>query len=214
MNKMVYAYLAEKVHNINKIYCESIGDFTQVDWDKVTQVQRNGLIDAIERLIDDPTLSSEDLHNRWCECRRAEGWEYGEVKDVENKLHPCLVPYNQLPYEQIIKDNFIMAVVAAFKNISYVYNNNKRIHYINFEFIKSVNTYLNVDCYLFKLMNKNKTDFYKELANQKSNCGIKEDFIYSLYRYDKNELGEIEKLDLFIAINIFEVYREHYGTDI
>lgn len=46
--------------------------------------------DEVERL-------AEVEHNRWMVERRAAGWIYGAEKDVEQKVHPLLVAWNQLP---------------------------------------------------------------------------------------------------------------------
>ncbi len=39
---------------------------------------------------------AENVHEVWAAGRIADGWRYGEVRDDERKLHPCLVPYNEL----------------------------------------------------------------------------------------------------------------------
>lgn len=38
---------------------------------------------------------------------------YGEVKDGEAKTHPCLVPYEQLPPAQRLKDDLFAAIVRT-----------------------------------------------------------------------------------------------------
>ena len=40
---------------------------------------------------------AENVHDVWPAGRIAEGWTYGEVKDVEKKKTPLLVPYKELP---------------------------------------------------------------------------------------------------------------------
>jgi len=40
---------------------------------------------------------AENTHHLWAFRRRAEGWSYGPVLDEDRKLHPRLVPYEQLP---------------------------------------------------------------------------------------------------------------------
>ncbi len=40
---------------------------------------------------------SENVHEVWAKGRIADGWTYGEVRDDNKKITPCLVPYNQLP---------------------------------------------------------------------------------------------------------------------
>lgn len=45
---------------------------------------------------------AENVHEVWAAGRIADGWQYGEVRDDERKLHPCIVPYNEL--SEIEKD--------------------------------------------------------------------------------------------------------------
>ena len=40
---------------------------------------------------------AENVHDVWAEQRMAEGWKYGSTRDGDNKKHPCLVKYNELP---------------------------------------------------------------------------------------------------------------------
>lgn len=40
---------------------------------------------------------AKNVHEVWSEARMKEGWTYGDVRNDAGKLHPCLVPYEQLP---------------------------------------------------------------------------------------------------------------------
>ena len=40
---------------------------------------------------------ARNVHEVWAAGRIAEGWRWGEVRDDEHKLHPCLVSYDELP---------------------------------------------------------------------------------------------------------------------
>ena len=40
---------------------------------------------------------AEHIHDVWAKERMAQGWTYGKNRDDENKHHPCLVPYDDLP---------------------------------------------------------------------------------------------------------------------
>lgn len=40
---------------------------------------------------------AENVHETWAKGRIDEGWTYGAVRDDAGKLHPCLVPYGELP---------------------------------------------------------------------------------------------------------------------
>lgn len=40
---------------------------------------------------------AKNVHEVWAQSRIREGWTYGPKRDDENKKHPCLVPYEELP---------------------------------------------------------------------------------------------------------------------
>ena len=50
-----------------------------------------------QELLDLTERVAENVHDVWAVGRLAEGWVYGEVKDVGKKTTPLLVPYNDLP---------------------------------------------------------------------------------------------------------------------
>jgi hypothetical protein len=42
-------------------------------------------------------LLSRNAHEVWAQQRMAEGWRWGAHRDDAGKLHPSLLPYEQLP---------------------------------------------------------------------------------------------------------------------
>ena len=40
---------------------------------------------------------AKDVHEQWAQTRISDGWQYGPERDDSKKLHPCLVPYEELP---------------------------------------------------------------------------------------------------------------------
>ena len=48
------------------------------------------LVEVLEKV-------ARNTHEVWAEGRINEGWVYGEVMSRENKTHPCLIPYEELP---------------------------------------------------------------------------------------------------------------------
>ena len=100
--------IAIKCHELNKAYCEAIGDNSQVSWANAEQWQRDSAIngvnyhaDIIAKGID---VTPEQSHQNWFAEKERTGWKYGKVKDVVKKEHPCFVNYWELPLEQRIKD--------------------------------------------------------------------------------------------------------------
>ena len=112
--KVKVADVAKTCHEVNKVYCESIGDFTQVHWDKAPQWQRNSAVDGVRFLVNNIDATPEDIHDNWMKAKKADGWRFGIVKDGDAKTHPCLIPYNFLSAEQRMKDTLFISIVRSF----------------------------------------------------------------------------------------------------
>ena len=54
--------------------------------------------------------SPEELHGTWMEAYYKMGWKYGETYNRENKIHPDLVPYDQLGQLERDKDAVFVAL--------------------------------------------------------------------------------------------------------
>lgn len=59
--------------------------------------------------------TARQLHESWMQERTEQGWVHGEVLDRPNKVHPHLVPYDQLPASQKKKDALFLAIVTALR---------------------------------------------------------------------------------------------------
>lgn len=55
------------------------------------------LPESLEPLIEQ---MAKNVHEVWAETRISQGWTYGEQRDDEQKKHPCLVPYEELPEDE------------------------------------------------------------------------------------------------------------------
>lgn len=40
---------------------------------------------------------SKNVHEVWAQTRISQGWKYGAERNDALKLHPCLIPYEELP---------------------------------------------------------------------------------------------------------------------
>ena len=110
--------IAKVAHEINKVYCEAIGDTTQVDWDSAPDWQRQSAINGVNFHIANPTAGPDSSHNEWLKEKFSTGWKYGVIKDSAKKEHPCCVPYEALPIEQRVKDYLFRAIVHSLKDIN------------------------------------------------------------------------------------------------
>jgi hypothetical protein len=106
--------IASIAHEANRAYCESLGDDSQLPWEDAPQWQRDSAVKGVEFHLSNPDASPSASHESWLKVKEADGWKYGPMKDAENKIHPCFVPYDQLPIDQRQKDFLFKAIVHAF----------------------------------------------------------------------------------------------------
>ncbi|MFB9778834.1 RyR domain-containing protein [Rhodococcus baikonurensis] len=109
---MQIEHVARVCHEANRAIQIATGDSkVSPQWDDAPQWQRESAIEGVRKAIDGAT--HEELHESWCEFKRADGWVFGPEKDEAIKTHPCLVPYGELPAEQKSKDAVFSAIVGA-----------------------------------------------------------------------------------------------------
>lgn len=109
--------IARICHEVNRAYCESLGDNTQPHWEDAPQWQIESALVGVEMHLANPDATPEQSHESWLKQKLDSGWTYGEVKDAAEKKHPCCLPYDQLPPEQRAKDYLFRGVVHALKGV-------------------------------------------------------------------------------------------------
>ena len=63
---------------------------------------------------------AENSHDIWATQRMADGWRHGPQRDDASKLHPCLVPYADLPESEKQYDrNVAMETIKAIMALGY-----------------------------------------------------------------------------------------------
>ncbi len=106
--------VARIAHEVNRGYCESLGDTSQPSWADAPDWQRDSLIAGVRAHLSNPDMTPEDSHRLWWERKNNDGWVFGEEKDPEKKTHPCMIlPYEALSQEHRAKDFIFKAVVGA-----------------------------------------------------------------------------------------------------
>ena len=106
--------IARHAHEANRLFCESNGDDTQKPWAQCETWQRNSAVKGVYRIIENRSITPEEIHAAWVEAMVADGWVHGEKKEPAKLTHPCIVPYNKLPEFQRTKDVvFTMLVKSA-----------------------------------------------------------------------------------------------------
>jgi len=119
MNKVILsvAMIASVAHEVNRAYCQAMGDDSQGPWLDAPTWQRKSAKDGVEFHRQNPNAGPEASHENWLEMKEEEGWVYGEEKDPEEKTHPCMVPFEDLPVEQQAKDHMFRAIVHALTDL-------------------------------------------------------------------------------------------------
>lgn len=107
------AAIAKVCHEVNRGYCQAIGDNSQKTWAEAEAWQRESAIAGVLFAIKNPNAGPDHQHNAWLADKTRDGWIYGPVKNPERKTHPCCVPYEALPLEQKVKDYLFKAVVRG-----------------------------------------------------------------------------------------------------
>lgn len=108
---MEMSEIAKVCHEVNRAYCASLGDTSQLPWEEAPQWQRDSAVNGVRHAQANPNAHPSDSHKSWLEEKRAAGWKYGPDKDPEKKTHPCFVPYDELPTNQKAKDYIFLAIV-------------------------------------------------------------------------------------------------------
>ena len=110
--------IAKTCHEANKIFCEDkCNDFSQTHWEELSDEIKQSAYDGVIHRINNPDSTPEDQHNSWMDFKIQDGWVHGKDKDIDNKIHPCLVSYSELPPTQQDKDKLFIAIVEALRFI-------------------------------------------------------------------------------------------------
>ena len=77
-------------------------------------------IDTSEVLLPEEMMAlaerlAKNVHEVWALTRMEQGWTYGEQRDDQQKKHPCLIPYEDLPESEKEYDR-----LTAFETIKLV----------------------------------------------------------------------------------------------
>ncbi len=113
---MTVQQIAQVCHEINRSFCIAMDDFSQLPWDEAPEWQKESAIKGVEFHLANPSASAAASHDSWLAEKLENGWKLGHVKDANEKTHPCILPFSQLPKEQQAKDYLFRQVVHSLKN--------------------------------------------------------------------------------------------------
>ena len=91
-----------------------------VIWDQREEPFRKQFIEVIALQCGPQRSSSpEELHGSWVNAYLTMGWKYGEKYDSEKRIHPDLVPYDQLGKLEQDKDAVFVALCEIARQFIY-----------------------------------------------------------------------------------------------
>lgn len=107
--------IARVCHEVNRAYCQALGDESQPAWADAPQWQKDSALLGVKLHIENPNAGPAASHESWMAQKVADGWVYGAAKDpaAVPPTHPCIVAFDALPREQQAKDYIFRAVVHA-----------------------------------------------------------------------------------------------------
>ena len=103
--------IAEKCHEANREYCQSIGDKSQLAWEDAPKLLKASVLNGVEIVLSNLDISASESHDNWLAYKSIEGWKYGKKKNVKKRLHPNMVAYSDLPEDQQRKDEIFLQTV-------------------------------------------------------------------------------------------------------
>jgi hypothetical protein len=106
--------IARVAHEVNRAYCQALGDDSQPAWENAPPWQRESARMGVDLHLSGD-FGPEASHVAWSKHKLDTGWKYGPAKDEGKKEHHCLVPFADLPREQQAKDFIFRAVVHAMR---------------------------------------------------------------------------------------------------
>lgn len=102
-------------HEVNRIWCEANGDFSQPTWSEAPRHVRKSAENGVHFRLQNPTAPNRASHDNWMQFKLMEGWTAGPIKDYAKKTHPNLVPWESLPPEEQVKDGLFSRVVHVLR---------------------------------------------------------------------------------------------------
>lgn len=103
-NTLTMTEIAKLCHEVNRAYCASIGDMSQVPWEQTPDWQKENTCKGVRFHMGNETMP-EQSHQSCMAQKVIEGWVYG----------PLEVPYDRLPPEQRSKNYIFKAICDFFK---------------------------------------------------------------------------------------------------
>lgn len=113
---MIAHDIAQVCHEANRtlqIIQNDMGIPVSEPWETLDHETRESAVTGVEDILNGTVITPVQSHENWMKFKADHGWVFGIIKDDVRKQHPCMVPYEELPADQKIKDALFFAIVRA-----------------------------------------------------------------------------------------------------
>ncbi len=108
--------IAKICHEANREYCIDNQLRTHAKWDELPNELQESIIAGVAKIIENPKITAEEMHEAWMEYKAEEGWIYGEEIDVPGKTHPNMAVWKKLSKVERGKDKLFLYIVKREMN--------------------------------------------------------------------------------------------------
>ncbi|MBU1139183.1 MAG: hypothetical protein KKA76_09415 [Proteobacteria bacterium] len=105
--------IARIAYEINIALLKSYGDRSQPPWEIAPQWLKDNTINGVKFHLANPDASPSYSHDLWVEELTADGWVYGPIQIDAIKVHPLLMPFDEIPQSHRTKDWVFRQVVRS-----------------------------------------------------------------------------------------------------
>ena len=105
---------ARFVYEATRLHAVALGcPVIPAKWSEREADFREQFLDLITGLCDGTRsfMNPKEAHDSWWKKYEKMGWVYGEVYDPENRVHPDMVPYEDLDPKEKVKDEVFVRMV-------------------------------------------------------------------------------------------------------
>jgi len=125
-------------------------------------------------------------HIRWSWDKRLNGWIYGNVKDNSNKIHPGLIPYQELSESEKEKDRELVRLIPALlQDINY------EVYPVNPEKIKNLSYAIKPQSSIHKLLNETR-QLNEEIKSLSSSCPELDEKVRVINKKIEETISEVQ----------------------
>jgi hypothetical protein len=105
--------IAEIINGVTSRIPRPDGSFPAL-WCDLPEDSKDRAKTAVDEIMDNPGRTAEQLHDLWMKPLVEQGWTCGE-HDYDLKKHPCIVPFDDLPPSEILKDEVWYHLTELFR---------------------------------------------------------------------------------------------------